>query len=418
MTFNDCFRSPETLVPLDQALDLLAANVHPVTQVENVSTFTAARRILAQDLVSSVTNPPFDSSAMDGFAFRFADLAQAADGSLKVTARIAAGLFHTGAFAVGEAAQIFTGAPLPAGLDTVAMQEDCTLDGDRLRLPSGLKIGNFVRRTGEDYTTGTTVLPQGKRLRPQDVAIAAAIGRAELPVYARLRIGVFSTGDEVVEPGRPLPDGAIYGSNRHAVAALCAGLGAQIEDLGNIPDDLNATIARLNDAAARCDLLITTGGVSVGGEDHVRAAVDHLGAIHLWRLAIKPGMSTAFGHVGAVPFVGLPGNPVSAQVAFMLIARPVILRLSGATAEPIHPQRFPVRAAFSFRKDHPRRQFLRVSVETGEDGAPQAVLYRSQEPNILSSLVNTDGLVDLRENLRQVQPGDMVEFLPYAVLQW
>ena len=308
---------------------------------------------------------------------------------------------------------------MPAGLDTVAMQEDCRLDGDWVDLPAGLKVGANVRQSGQDFVAGTTVLSKGKRLRPQDVAMAAAIGRAAISVYARLRIGVFSTGDELIEPGAPLPENGVYGSNRHGIAAMCAGLGAEVEDLGNIPDRLDETIARLQSAARRCDLLITTGGVSVGGEDHVRAAVGHLGAIHLWRLAIKPGMPTAFGHVLDVPFVGLPGNPVSALVAFMLVARPVILRLAGATAEPMRPQRFPVRAGFSFDKDHPRRQFLRASLQsTGSDNIPQALLYRSQEPNILSSLVNTDGLVDVREDLRRIEPGDMVDFLPYPVLQW
>ena len=231
-------------------------------------------------------------------------------------------------------------------------------------------------------------------------------------------MGVFSTGDEVVEPGQPLPEGAIYGCNRHSVAALCTGMGCVVEDLGNIPDDLEKTVACLEVAAGRCDLLITTGGVSVGDEDHVRAAVERLGAIHLWRLAVKPGKPTALGHVSGVPFVGLPGYPVSAVVTFMMIARPVILRLAGAVAEPLRPQRYPVRAAFGFDKNHSRRQFVRVSLRDGEDGRPEALLYRSQEPNVLSSLVDSDGLVDLRESLRQVRPGDMVDFIPYAVLQW
>jgi molybdopterin molybdotransferase len=244
------------------------------------------------------------------------------------------------------------------------------------------------------------------------------MGKASIPVYTRLRVGVFSTGDEVIEPGLPLPDGAIYGSNRHGVAALCAGLGCVVEDLGNIPDQLEDTVARLKDAATRCDLLITTGGVSVGGEDHVRTAVEQLGAIHLWKLAVKPGKPTAFGHVCDIPFVGLPGYPVSALVTFMLIARPVILRLAGAKAESLRPQRFPVRSTFAFEKDHPRRQFIRVSLKDGTDGIPEAVIYRSQEANILSSLVNTDGLIDVYEDLRQVKPGDFVDFIPYSSLQW
>jgi molybdopterin molybdotransferase len=425
MTINDCFTPPDRLVPLDQALDMLADRLKPVVAIEEIPTFQAERRVLAEDLVAGVTSPPFACSAMDGFAFRFADLAVPSNAQgpgaapgLTITARIAAGHAHQGTFGPGEAARIFTGAPLPPGLDTVAMQEDCTVEGDTLFPPKGLALGNFVRQPGDDFASGNTVLPRGRRLRPQDVAMAAAIGRDRIAVHARLRVGVFSTGDEVTEPGRPLAPGAIYGSNRHAVAALCAGMGLIVEDLGNIPDDLDETIARLEAASQRCDLLITTGGVSVGGEDHVRSAVEQLGAIHLWRLALKPGKPTALGHVRGVPFVGLPGYPVSAAVTFMLVARPVILLLSGATAEPLRPQRFPVRAAFQFDKDHPRRQFLRVSLRPGPDGTPEAVLYRSQEPSVLSSLVNTDGLVDVHESLRRIEPGDRVDFIPYGVLQW
>ena len=419
MTVNDSFQAPETLVTLDQALDILAERLRPVTAVEMVPTMLAERRVLAEDVVSGIDAPPFACSAMDGFAFRFADLpAPGAAAALTVTARIAAGHAHESAFGPGEAARIFTGAAMPPGLDTVVMQEDCRTTDALLHLPAGSRQGDFVRPRGDDFAIGTTVLAAGRRLRPQDVAMAAAVGRDSLSVHARLRVGVFSTGDEVVEPGRPLPVGAIYNCNRRGVAALCAGMGCVVEDLGNIPDRLEETVARLEAAAGRCDLLITTGGVSVGGEDHVRAAVERLGAIHLWRLAVKPGKPTAFGHVGNVPFVGLPGYPVSALVTFMLIARPVILLLAGAVAEPMRPPRYPLPAAFSFDKDHPRRQFVRVSLRTGQDGRPELTLYRSQEPNVLSSLVNSDGLVDLAEDLRRVRPGDLVDYIPYAALQW
>ena len=418
MVNPDCFQAPEILVTLDQALDMLAERLNPVVAVETVPTWEAERRVLAEEVVAGLDSPPFACSAMDGFAFRFADLPSTGPATLRVTARIAAGHAYAGELGKGEAARIFTGAPLPPGLDTVAMQEDCRVDGDVLHLPAGLGLGDFVRPRGDDFAVGTSVLSPGRRMRAQDVAMAAAVGRSHLSVYARLTVGVFSTGDEVIEPGQPLSEGAIYGCNRHAVAALCAGLGCQVVDLGNIPDHLDQTVARLREAAGRCDLLITTGGVSVGGEDHVRAAVEQLGAIHLWRLAVKPGKPTAFGHILNVPFVGLPGYPVSAQVTFMMIARPVILRLAGAVAEPMRPSCYPVSAAFSFDKNHPRRQFVRVSLRYCSDGRPEALLYRSQEPNVLSSLVASDGLVDLAEDLRQVRPGDLVNFIPYTALQW
>jgi molybdopterin molybdotransferase len=247
--------------------------------------------------------------------------------------------------------------------------------------------------------------------------MAASIGLTSLPVYRRLRVGVFSTGDEVVDPGRPLPEGAIYGCNRPGLLALVRGLGCDAHDLGNIPDRLDPTIHCLAEAADRCDVLVTSGGMSVGEEDHVRAAVQSLGSLSLWRLAIKPGKPTAFGHIGKAAFVGLPGNPVATLVTFMLVARPVILRLAGAL-ESWHPWRFPVRAAFSYQKNHPRRQFLRVALRQGQDGRPEAALFRSQESNVVSSLVESDGLVDLREELRSVGPGDQVDFIPYPVLQW
>lgn len=419
MIAQDTFKPPESLVTLDQAMVYLTERLGPVVTVEQVAVADAERRVLAEDVVSSVTNPPAACSAMDGFALAAADLsAGGAEVALRITARIAAGHPHHGSFGPGEAARIFTGAPMPADLDTVVIQEECRVDGDIVYVPGQSRPGEWVRPAGQDFVAGAVVLRHGRRLRPQDVAMAAAVGRVSLPVYRRLRVGVFSTGDEVVEPGRSLGEGQVFGCNRQGILAMVRGLGCEVEDLGNIPDQLALTRERLADASGRCDLLITSGGVSVGGEDHVRTAVESLGSIHLWRMAIKPGKPTALGHIGKAVFVGLPGHPVSSLVTFMMIARPVILRLAGAVAEPVHPWRYPVKAAFSFEKNHPRRQFIRVSLRTGADGRPEALLFRSQEPNVLSSLVETDGLVDLREDLRQVSPGDLIDFIPYPVLQW
>jgi molybdopterin molybdotransferase len=418
MNAIDRLAAPATLIPLDEALAMLAERLQPVVPIETVPTMGAERRVLAEDVVAEVSAPPFPSSGMDGYAFRFADLPASGPAVLRIGARVAAGHVHDGELSSGEAARIFTGAPVPKGLDTVAMQEDCRVEGDRVHLPRSARAGDHVRRKGMDFDAGDTVLARGRRLRPQDVAVAAAAGRANLRVYARLRVGVFSTGDELVEPGQPLPDGAIYNCNRYAIAALAGGMGCDVTDLGNIPDSLDETVRRLRDAAGRCDLLMTSGGVSVGGEDHVRAAVGQLGAIHLWRMAVKPGKPTAIGEVCGVPFVGLPGYPVSSMVTFMMVARPAILRLSGAEAEPLRPHRFAVRSAFSFDKDEQRRQFLRASLRAGDDGRLEAVLYRNQESNVVSSLVHSDGLVDLAESLGRVRPGDVVDFIPYAALQW
>ncbi len=420
MSINDCFVAPDKLVSLDDALALLAARLNPVTETEELPLADCSGRVLASDLVARVTVPPFMNAAMDGFAYRRADVPGATD--LRVADRVAAGHPSTHRFGAGEAARIFTGAPMPEGLDTVAMQEDCiveTRDGTEfVRVPAMLASGANIHHAGLDFSVGQTVVEAGRRLRPQDVGIAAAAGHARLRVHRPLRVAVFSTGDEVVEPGEPLRPGAIYSSNRHALMALAGRLGCAVEDLGNLPDDLDVTARALAEASQRVDLLITTGGVSVGGEDHVRAAVERNGEIHLWRMLIKPGKPTALGRVGPAAFVGLPGYPVSAQVMFMIFARPVIHRLSGAVAEPVSPWRFKVASASSYTKNTARREFVRAKLETGADGAPQARLYRAQDSNVISSLVETDGLVDLREETKRIAPGMPVDFIPYSALHW
>jgi molybdopterin molybdotransferase len=417
MSLHDCFRAPEALITLDQALDFLTERLQPVVTAGPVPLVAAVGRVLAENVVAPVTNPPFACSAMDGFALAFDDLADAGQPArLTVTARIAAGHVHDGTFGRGEAARIFTGAPLPPAFDTVVLQEDCRLEGDSLWLPEGVGRGDWVRPAGQDVQAGSTVLTRGRRLRPQDVAMAASVGRTHLEVYRPLVVGVFSTGDELVEPGHPLPPGRLYGCNRAGMLAAVQQLGCQVVDLGNVEDRLEATRECLAAGAERVDLLLTSGGMSVGGEDHVKAAVQSLGAISMWRMAIKPGKPTALGHVGKAAFVGLSGYPVSCLVTLMMIARPVILRLSGAVAELVRPWRLSVPAAFSFEKKESRRQFLRVSLDRDEAGRPTVRLFASQEPNVLSSLVHSDGLVDLAEDLHRVSPGDMVDFIPYSEL--
>lgn len=411
MTTPPSAHSP--LIPLDRALDTLVEGWHPVTGVEPVPILEAVRRVLAEDVVAKVSAPRFDSAGMDGFAVRSVE----SPAVCQIAARVAAGHVQQEDLPPGVAIRIFTGAPLPSGFDSVAMQENCRVEGDRVHLPAGMRPGDHVRLTGSDFRAGDAVLERGRRLRPQDIAVCAAAGHATVRVHAPLRVGVFSTGDELTEPGKPLGDGAVYNCNRYAIAAFCAELGCRVVDLGNIPDSLDETVSRLRDAAGDCDLLITSGGMSVGGEDHVRDAVKQLGALHLWRMAVKPGKPTAIGAVCGVPFIGLPGYPVSSMVTFMLIARPAILRLSGAIGESVRPPRFPVRAAFSFDKDEERRQFLRASLRSGPDGGLEAVLYPTQESNVTSSLVRSDGLVDLAETRATVRPGDTVDFIPYAEMR-
>jgi len=418
-SLNDCFVAPDKLISLDQALAHLAERIVPVTGIEELPLALCPGRILARDVVAQVTVPPFANAAMDGFAFRHGD---GAAGPLRVVERIAAGHPSAHRFGPGEAARIFTGAPMPQGLDTVAMQEDCTTatnDGaEHVTLPQGLAPGANVHFAGNDYSAGQTVVRAGRRLRPQDVGMAASAGHPRLAVHRRLKVAVFSTGDEVTEPGEALRPGAIYSSNRHALMALAGRLGCAVEDLGNLPDNLDVTARALKDASERVDLLVTTGGVSVGGEDHVRAAVERNGAIHLWRMLVKPGKPTALGNVGKAAFVGLPGYPVSCQVMFMMFARPVILRLAGAVAEPIAPTRFRVPSASSFGKNTARREFVRARLEAGPGGTFHARLFKKQDSSVLSSLVESDGLVDLREETKRIEPGEMVDFIPYSALHW
>ena len=409
---NDCFAFGGDLLTTTAALELLAERVSPVTEIERVALGEALDRVLAEDLVAEVSVPPHDNSAVDGYAVRFDDLEAEAETRLAVLGRTAAGHPLGRPLGSAEAVRIFTGAVMPEGADTVFMQEDVSVDGDHVVLPPGLKRGANRRHAGEDVAAGATVLVRGHRLRPQDVGLAASVGRTELVVHRRLRVAVFSTGDEVREPGEPLPPGAIYDANRYLLMSLMRSLAGSVTDLGILPDEAGEVRAALDEAAADHDLLITSGGVSVGEEDHVKAAVEALGSLYLWRLAIKPGRPIALGQVKAVPFVGLPGNPVAAMVTFLRFARPLILRLGGCTQ--VDPVLYRVRAEFSHSKKANRREWVRARLETGGDGALVARKFARQGAGILSSLVESDGLVELPEEMTRLRSGTMVDFLPFS----
>lgn len=409
---EDCFGIGDALMPLGEALAILESRIGPVAGVERVPLRQAAGRVLARDVVSAVTVPPHDNSAMDGYAVCFDDLAPGGETRLPVTGRVAAGQVLDRPARRGEALRIFTGAPLPDGVDTVVMQEDARPDGDDVVLaPRKIKRGDNRRLAGEDIRAGDVVIAAGTRLRPQDVGIAAATGHAELDVYAPLKVAVFSTGDEVRDPPAPLAPGQIYDINRYTVSSLLEALGCTVTDLGILPDDRALIRARLEDASAGHDLLVTSGGVSTGEEDHVKAAVQAQGALHFWRLAIKPGRPVALGQVKGVPFVGLPGNPVASMITFLLVARPVVLRLMGCphTAVP----RFAVPAAFSFRKKPDRREFLRARLVASPYGLA-VDRFAADGSGILSSMTASDGLIDIPEDVTEVAPGDPVTYIPFA----
>jgi molybdopterin molybdotransferase len=403
------------MLTVRQALDFLMGAVRPIAEVETVSTLQANGRILAADQRSQLDVPPADNTQMDGYAVRAADCASA-DAVLPIAQRIPAG--HVGAeLAAGTAARIFTGALIPPGADAVVMQEMCDIlaseAGDSVRIKHAPKSGEWIRRRGEDIEAGSVILPAGTRLRAQELGLAASVGLADLPVLRRPRVAVFFTGDELAMPGEPLKPGAIYNSNRYTLRGLLENLGCEITDYGIVPDTLQATRDTLRAAARGHDLIITSGGVSVGEEDHIKPAVEAEGRLNMWQIAVKPGKPLAFGEVRrgeaaeeSAFFLGLPGNPVSSFVTFLLFVRPFLLKLAGATA--VEPQSFPLRADFDWTRPDRRNEFLRVRI----NAAGGLDLFPNQGSGVLTSTVWADGLIDVAPG-QAIAKGDMLRFIPF-----
>jgi molybdopterin molybdotransferase len=409
---DDCFAHGGPLMRVAAALELLAERTQAVTAPETRPLAACLDRVLAEPLVAPFDVPPHDNSAVDGYAVFFEDLNAGSETRLPIGARVAAGHALDRPGKRGEAIRIFTGAAMPEGPDTVMMQEDCREEDDSVVIAPGIKQGSNRRKRGEDFKTGDLLVPQGRRLRPQDLGQAAACGLTELSVYRPLRVALFSTGDELRQPGEPLEAGTIYDSNRAVLSGLLTGLGCAVTDLGILRDKAKGIEAALAEAAAAHDLVITSGGVSVGEEDHVKQAVETLGNLHVWRLAIKPGRPIALGQIARVPFVGLPGNPVAVMVTFLTIVRPLILRLMGA--EMLPARRFLVRSDFTHKKKAERREWVRASLVALPDGGFAAQKFSRQGAGILSSLVESDGLVELPEDMTLLEPGALVDFLPFS----
>ncbi len=408
---DDCFAFGGALLTIDAARAMIMAQVEPVEGVERVALHEADGRVLALDVAAPVDLPPFDNSAVDGYAVRLSGLEHG--GCLPVSGRLAAGA-PARPLAEGTAQRIFTGAALPPDADTVFMQEDVRLDAGHVQLPPGLRQGANTRSRGEDIARGATALRAGLRLRPQDLALAAALGITELTTRRAVRVALFSTGDELVDPGRPTGPAQRFDSNRVLLAAMARRTGAQVTDLGILPDRLDAITDALREAVRGHDLILTSGGVSAGEEDHVRAAVEAVGRLVFWRLAVKPGRPVAMGVVDGVPFMGLPGNPVAAFVTFAQIARPLIAALAGSELQA--PPMLRVRAAFVYRKKAGRREYVRVRLRPTADGIATAHKHEVDGAGILTSLTETDGLAELADDVTAVSEGDSVAFLPYSML--
>jgi molybdopterin molybdotransferase len=403
---DDCFAFGGALQTVEEALARIAAGVPCVASLETVPLLQAGGRVLGRDIVAPGDLPPFANAAVDGYAVRLSDAVR----PLPVGPRIAAGQ-EAPVLLPGTAARIFTGAPLPAGADTVFMQEDVSEEDGIVTLPPGLRAGANTRPAGEDIAGGALALPAGRVLRPQDIALAAALGFAALPVRRRLRVALFSTGDELVDA--PAQPGAAqrWDSNRVLLALLCRRLGADVTDLGILPDRREPIAAALRDAAPGHDLVLTSGGVSTGEEDHVRAAVEAAGRLVFWRIAIKPGRPVALGELpGGVVMLGLPGNPAAAFITFVRIAAPVLAALSGARYSA--PRPLPVPSGFAYRKKPGRREYVRVRLD--KDGVAQK--HPVEGAGILTSLTETDGLLELGDDLTDVQIGDPVGFISYLAL--
>ncbi|SFU57822.1 molybdopterin molybdotransferase MoeA [Pseudoduganella namucuonensis] len=407
-------QQPKPMLTVRQALDFLLSATRPVADTETLPTLEANGRILARAQVSGMNVPAQDNTQMDGYAVRAADCASGA-ATLTVSQRIPAGQVGQ-PLLPGTAARIFTGALIPEGADAVVMQEQCELTdalaNALVTIRHAPKPGEWIRRAGEDISTGAIILGEGTRLRSQELGLAASVGLAELPVRRKLRVAVFFTGDELAMPGEPLAPGAIYNSNRYTLRALLENLGCEISDFGIVPDSLDATRSVLRQAAQGNDLIITSGGVSVGEEDHVKPAVEAEGKLNMWQIAMKPGKPLAFGEVRDAFFVGLPGNPVSSFVTFLMLVRPFILRLQGVSdPAALEPRSYQLRADFNWLKADRRNEFLRVKLNPrgGLD------LFPNQGSGVLTSTVWGDGLVDNPAG-QAIRAGDTVRFIPFSEL--
>jgi len=405
---NHCDTTP--LLAYDEALAQLTGSVAATGEVVEMPLLQAPGAVLAETIIAGIDVPACAMSAMDGYAINTADLAASGATRLPLSQRIAAG-DAAATLTPGSAARIFTGAPVPTGADAVIMQEQVEVDDQGIRFEQSPMSGQNIRPSGNDIRRGSAILQQGSRLRPQDIGLAASVGLQNLPVFAPLRVGIFFTGDELVEPGEALASGKIYDSNRYTLHGMLESLGCEIIDLGLVGDTLEATREAMLQASTQADLVVTSGGVSVGDEDHVRIAIEQLGELRMWRLAIKPGKPLAYGQINDTAFIGLPGNPVSVFATFCLFVCPVIQIMQGRDWRK--PIALPLRADFDWPKADSRREFVRARLARADDGQTVVQVFPNQDSGVLTSTVWADGFVELAES-QTVRAGEIVNYLSFA----
>jgi molybdopterin molybdotransferase len=411
MSAPSCTPTLSGLKSYEAALELLLSHAEPLGETERVPLTAALGRVLAEPVSSLIDVPGWDYSAMDGYALRVADVPVSGT-ALPVSQRIPAGSSPQ-PLQPGTAARIFTGAPIPAGCDTVVMQEVCEADGETVTINAAVEADQNIRRRGEDIARGAEIIAIGTKLAPQHLGLAASVGIAELTVYRRLKVAVFTSGDELVTPGQPLTPGKIYNSNLYSAHGLLQAMGCEVIDLGIVADDLDATVAAMRRASEQADLVLATGGVSVGEEDHVKPAVEQLGSLDMWQIAIRPGKPVAFGRIGAAHFLGSPGNPVSLFITCLLFARPFILRRQGVV--DVQPMPIQAVADFDWPRPDKRREFQRARLWRDADGQTKVSVHPSRSSGVLSSVAWANGLVVIPEQ-QVLQVGDKVDFLPFAEL--
>ncbi len=405
-----CSSSSSNLMPLDEALSLLINSARPIADEETVMLDEAMGRVLSQPVTSNINVPAWDNSAMDGYALRYDDVASL--DLIPVSQRIPAGT--TGQpLQPGTAARIFTGAPVPVGADTVIMQEMISREGEMIRINGDVNSGANIRRAGEDIRQGNVIIEPGCKLQTQHIGLAASTGIDRLLVKRQLRVAIFTTGDELTMPGQPLDDGKIYNSNRYLFRGLLKQIGAEIIDLGNVIDEYQATCDAINAAADKADLIISSGGVSVGEEDYVKKALEELGSLDLWKIAVRPGKPLAYGKVRGVPFIGVPGNPVSLFVTFNIFVRPFILQSMGMA--DVAPTEYMAVAGFDWQRPDKRTEYMRARIETNDEGQSVVNVYASRSSGVLSSVTWADGMVVINPD-QKLKKGDSVRYIPFSSL--